>query len=110
MIRCAILDDYQSVALDLADWGRLAGRVRIEALGALARDQLAAHLAPYEVLVAMRERTAFDAELLAADGGRALDLLGAGAGCLGRGTAGLLLGVHLAAEVDGHPDQDGHHQ
>jgi len=66
MIRCAILDDYQSVALDLADWGRLAGRVRIEALGALARDQLAAHLAPYEVLVAMRERTAFDAELLAA--------------------------------------------
>ncbi|MBK9081539.1 MAG: D-2-hydroxyacid dehydrogenase family protein [Rhizobiales bacterium] len=66
MIRCAILDDYQSVALALADWGRLAGRVGIDALGAIPREDLAARLAPYDAVIAMRERTAFDATLLAA--------------------------------------------
>jgi len=25
--RCAILDDYQNVALKLADWGRITGEV-----------------------------------------------------------------------------------
>jgi hypothetical protein len=27
MIRCAVLDDYQDVALGMADWPALAGRV-----------------------------------------------------------------------------------
>ena len=29
MIRIAILDDYQNVALEMADWSRLAGRAEI---------------------------------------------------------------------------------
>ena len=51
-----------------------------------------------------------DPEVLTAHRGGALDLLGAGAGGLGGGTARLLLGVDLAAEVDGHPDEDDHRQ
>jgi phosphoglycerate dehydrogenase-like enzyme len=65
--RCVILDDYQDVALQIADWSALAGKIEIERLNTslLERDQLAEPLAPYQVIVAMRERTVFDAELLA---------------------------------------------
>jgi phosphoglycerate dehydrogenase-like enzyme len=65
--RCAILDDYQDVALQMADWSALAGKVGIERLTAslIERDRLAERLAAYQVIVAMRERTVFDAELLA---------------------------------------------
>jgi hypothetical protein len=47
-----------------------------------------------------------EAALRAADSGRAPDLLGTGAGGLGHGAARRLLDVHLASEVDGHPDED----
>jgi phosphoglycerate dehydrogenase-like enzyme len=65
--RCAILDDFQDVALKVADWSALAGKVEIERLTAslMERERLAERLAPYRVIIAMRERTAFDAELLA---------------------------------------------
>ena len=29
-LRCAILDDYQGVALDMADWGRLSPEVEVQ--------------------------------------------------------------------------------
>jgi phosphoglycerate dehydrogenase-like enzyme len=66
-LRCAILDDYQDVALQMADWSALAGKVGIERLNAslIERDRLVERLAGYQVIVAMRERTVFDAELLA---------------------------------------------
>lgn len=67
MIRLAILDDYQGEILSLADWTRLDGRVAVDLFrDTLKReDDLAARLAPYEVLVPIRERTRFTASLLA---------------------------------------------
>src|SRR5690554_2428791 len=67
MIHIAILDDYQGVARDMADWQRLDGRAEITVFRdtLTGTDALAALLAPFEVICAMRERTAFDAALLA---------------------------------------------
>ena len=65
-MRIAILDDYQQVALACADWEALPGppeiRVFTEHLAGTA--ELTAALAPFDVVVAMRERTPFDAERL----------------------------------------------
>jgi phosphoglycerate dehydrogenase-like enzyme len=66
MLHCAILDDYQGVARSIADWSALDGRVALEAFrDHLAdRDALAERLRDFEIVVAMRERTSFDAALL----------------------------------------------
>ena len=63
--RCAILDDYQDAAGAAADWGALGETVHVERFADHIgdRDALAKRLAPFEVVVAMRERTAFDADL-----------------------------------------------
>ena len=65
MVRIAVLDDYQDVALTMADWSLLPD-TRVEAfcdhLDHL--DALAGRLAPFEVVVAMRERTPFPRALL----------------------------------------------
>lgn len=65
--RCAILDDYQDVALQMADWSALSGKLQIDRFAApfVRQDRLAERLADYQVIVAMRERTVFDADLLA---------------------------------------------
>ena len=59
--RCAILDDYQGVALGLADFSRLKGEVEFEVfnrhLG--TAENVTAALADFDIVVAMRERTAF---------------------------------------------------
>lgn len=66
MARVAILDDYQGVALRMADWSSLPGGTEVEVF----RDHLpdlgavAARLADFEVVVAMRERTPFPRVLL----------------------------------------------
>jgi phosphoglycerate dehydrogenase-like enzyme len=60
--RCAILDDYQDCALDFADWASLDGvEVRNFTRAISTTDELAG----FEIIVAMRERTRFDAALLA---------------------------------------------
>ena len=66
MLRCAILDDYQQVALNMADWSRLAGRVEVRAFSEhfADPDALVAALEPFEIVVAMRERTPFPAQVL----------------------------------------------
>ncbi|UCH72766.1 MAG: D-2-hydroxyacid dehydrogenase family protein [Rhodospirillales bacterium] len=66
-IRVAILDDYQNVAMTLADWSPLAGRAEPVVFNdAFAdADVAAAALAEFPVIVAMRERTPFPADLLA---------------------------------------------
>ncbi|MCZ0980281.1 D-2-hydroxyacid dehydrogenase family protein [Streptomyces diastatochromogenes] len=66
-LRCAVLDDYQGVALTSADWGPLADRVDVRVLREhlTDRDALVAAVEDCEVLVVMRERTPVDAELLA---------------------------------------------
>jgi len=66
-LKIAILDDYQRLALKSADWDRLRGRgVEISVLHEAfsSREDAAARLAPFEVLVLMRERTPFPRELI----------------------------------------------
>lgn len=63
-MRCVILDDYQDVALSLADWGSLAG-VEVEAVTRhLEGEELVAALGDAAIVVVMRERTSFPAALL----------------------------------------------
>ncbi len=66
MVNVAVLDDYQGVALSTADWGSLGPGVRVQAFrDHLAEERaLADRLEPFEVIVAMRERTPFPASLL----------------------------------------------
>ena len=66
MVRVAILDDYQSVALEVADWSALDGRAEITAFHEHlpSEEAVADALVDFEVVVAMRERTAFPASLL----------------------------------------------
>jgi phosphoglycerate dehydrogenase-like enzyme len=60
-LRCAILDDYQNVALTLADWSKVKGDIEIkvfnEHLG--GADNVVAALADFAIVCAMRERTVF---------------------------------------------------
>ncbi|XAZ22661.1 D-2-hydroxyacid dehydrogenase family protein [Sinorhizobium sp. B11] len=66
LLRCAILDDYQRVALSMANWSSIEAKVEIDCFndGVADTDALIARLADYEIIVAMRERTVFDAERL----------------------------------------------
>jgi D-3-phosphoglycerate dehydrogenase len=66
-LKLAILDDYQQLALRSADWERLRKRgfeVAVFHEAFATRQEAAAKLAPFEVLVAMRERTPFPRELI----------------------------------------------
>lgn len=64
-MKIAVLDDYQQVAAAMADWSQLAGCTVDFFDRPLGTPQaLAAALAPYDAIVAMRERTRFPAELL----------------------------------------------
>ena len=67
MSTCLILDDFQDAALHFADWGRLAPRVTVEAIHDHIpdRDALVARIGEAEILVIMRERTPFPADLFA---------------------------------------------
>jgi phosphoglycerate dehydrogenase-like enzyme len=64
--RVAILDDYQRVALSMADWSVLGAGVAVQPfhdrIG--GEDALAERLRNFDVIVAMRERTAFPATLI----------------------------------------------
>jgi phosphoglycerate dehydrogenase-like enzyme len=64
--RVAILDDYQGVALSLADWKSLGPEVTVAAFQERlsGEDLLAERLRDFEVIVAMRERTHFPRSLL----------------------------------------------
>jgi len=58
-IRIAILDDYQNVALSMADWSALSPRATVDVFNDhLAEAQaIIKRLQPYEVVCVMRERT-----------------------------------------------------
>jgi phosphoglycerate dehydrogenase-like enzyme len=64
--RVALLDDFQDVGRAMGPWSRLGDRVSVEAFTEpiRAEDELVAALAPFEVIVAMRERTAFPRSLI----------------------------------------------
>jgi phosphoglycerate dehydrogenase-like enzyme len=64
--RLAILDDYQHVALEAADWKSLAGDVEVSVFHdhIKGEDAVARALADFDIIVAMRERTPFPASLI----------------------------------------------
>jgi phosphoglycerate dehydrogenase-like enzyme len=66
--RCAILDDYQNVALELVDWSSLAGEVAFTTFNAPlgGPDEIARALKGFDMVVLMRERTAFPRRLIEA--------------------------------------------
>jgi phosphoglycerate dehydrogenase-like enzyme len=59
MIRIAILDDYQNVSLEMADWSTLAGRAVITVFSDHLShfDAVVDRLLPFDVVCVMRERT-----------------------------------------------------
>ena len=65
-LRCAVLDDYQQVALGSADWNALAESVDVRVLHRHAgEDQLVPLISDCEIVVVMRERTPFTRSLIA---------------------------------------------
>lgn len=58
-MRVAILDDYQNVALSMADWSKVADRAAITVFNdhLADPDAVVARLAPFDVVCVMRERT-----------------------------------------------------
>src|ERR1700761_2645588 len=65
-MKIAILDDYQGVALKLADWSSLAERAQIDVYqDHLAHaDDVVKRLLPYDIVCVMRERTPLRREVL----------------------------------------------
>ena len=65
-MRLAILDDYQNVALTMADWDGLRPSLQIQTFHdtLASEDSVAERLCDFEIVVAMRERTAFRRSLL----------------------------------------------
>jgi phosphoglycerate dehydrogenase-like enzyme len=65
-VKIAILDDWQDVARSSADWSRLAARADLvffaDAFG--TEDEAAMALADFDILLTMRERTAFPETLI----------------------------------------------
>jgi phosphoglycerate dehydrogenase-like enzyme len=66
MMRVAILDDYLGIALQSADWSRIQAHAAVDVYRDNLKDRnaLAERLAPYDVLVIMRERTPFPRALI----------------------------------------------
>jgi phosphoglycerate dehydrogenase-like enzyme len=115
-LRCAILDDYQNVALDLADWGVLADRIDITVFDTpfTSVEQTAAALQGFAIICAMRERTPFPKALFDAlpglkllitsgarnaaidlDAAKAHDVVVCGTAMVGNPTTGIAIGLML---------------
>jgi hypothetical protein len=66
MVKIAVLDDWQDVARKSADWSALAAPAELvffaDAFG--TEDEAAAALADFDILLTMRERTAFPATII----------------------------------------------
>ncbi|MFI9428118.1 D-2-hydroxyacid dehydrogenase family protein [Streptomyces achromogenes] len=65
-LRCVVLDDFQGVATEAADWSVLGDRVEVVALREHLHDEdaLAAALADYDIVVTLRERVPFPGSLI----------------------------------------------
>ncbi|QWG24563.1 D-2-hydroxyacid dehydrogenase family protein [Bradyrhizobium sediminis] len=66
-LRCAILDDYLDLALDIADWSKVTDRVDVTVFNQpfASQQAAAAALKDFEIICAMRERTPFPRALFA---------------------------------------------
>ncbi len=114
--RCAILDDYQNVVLQVADWSPIAKDVDITVFNAPlgGQDKVIGALADFDIVVGMRERTPFPRaviealpklKLLITTGARnaSFDLVAAternvvvcGTPSIGNPTAGIAIGLML---------------
>jgi phosphoglycerate dehydrogenase-like enzyme len=115
-LRCAILDDYQNVALKLADWSVLGDKIDITVFDQpfASGDAAAAALKDFEIICAMRERTPFPRALFAAlpslkllitsgmrnnaidfDAAKAQGVTVCGTAMVGNPTAGVTIGLML---------------
>jgi len=67
LTRIAVLDDWQRVARECADWSPLTARAQVDFYETpfANEDDAARRLQPYEVLLVTRERTPFPASLVA---------------------------------------------
>jgi phosphoglycerate dehydrogenase-like enzyme len=65
-IRVAVLDDYQNVALSMADWSPLDERAEVIVFNdhIAERGALLERLRPFDVVCAMRERTPFSRDII----------------------------------------------
>jgi phosphoglycerate dehydrogenase-like enzyme len=115
-LRCAILDDYQNVALKLADWEPLADRVETVVFNkpfASTQDAITT-LRDFDIVCAMRERTPFSRDVFEAlpklkllitsgmrnaaidlDAAKARGVVVCGTAMVGSPTAGLTIGLML---------------
>jgi phosphoglycerate dehydrogenase-like enzyme len=123
MTKVAVLDDWQRLAPASADWSALKARAEVVFLDTAlsSEDEAAAKLADFDILMAMRERTAFPASLIgrlpklrmfnmtgaraatidsAAMTARGITVCFTGGGDSGEATAELALGLMLAAARD----------
>lgn len=66
-LRCAVLDDFQRVATEVADWSPLADDVEVVPFSTHFPDEdtLAEALAGFDIVVTLRERVPFPASLFA---------------------------------------------
>jgi phosphoglycerate dehydrogenase-like enzyme len=115
-VRCAILDDYQNVALKSADWSTVKGDVDIKVfdthLG--GPDKVIAALKDFAIVVAMRERTGFPRAVIEAlpnlkllittgmrnasidgEAAKARGITVCGTGTFGSPTSGIAIGLML---------------
>ena len=65
-MKIAILDDYQQIATQSADWKSIpdVSELRSFPQNIADREELVRELQPYDVVIAMRERTRFPAEVI----------------------------------------------
>ncbi|WP_369195563.1 D-2-hydroxyacid dehydrogenase family protein [Streptomyces djakartensis] len=66
-LRCAVLDDFQNVAAEAADWSAVADEVEVVSFGRHldGEDALAEALAGFDIVVTLRERVPFPGSLIA---------------------------------------------
>ncbi len=116
-MRVAVLDDYQNVAMEVADWSSLPAGTEVQTFSDHLDDieAVAERLREFEIVVAMRERTPFTRDLLEklprlellittgsqnaaidVEAARELGAIVCGTGSLGFATAELTWGLILA--------------
>ena len=116
MVKAAILDDYQNVAMGFADWSPISKDVDIKVFNQpfAGQDEVIHALKGFEIIVGMRERTPFpraviealpDLKLLITTGGKnnSFDVKAAnergitvcGTGAVGSPTTGVAFGLML---------------
>jgi len=66
ILRCAVLDDYQSIAAEIADWSAVTDRVELASFAEhfATADEFVGAVAEFDIIVTLRERVEFPASVL----------------------------------------------